>query len=61
MTGEDFGMRLLKRGELLIDGTRYEPMQLFAPALKERFIGRVPDQCVLERVIRFGRNPVNVD
>jgi hypothetical protein len=29
------------RGKILIDGARYQPMQLFAAAFKQCFVGRV--------------------
>ncbi len=43
-------MRLFERGELFIDCTRYLPMQFFAAALEQCFVGGVADECVLELV-----------
>jgi hypothetical protein len=43
MAGENFGLRLPERGELFIDRGCDQPMQLFAPALEQSFVSRVPD------------------
>jgi putative Mn2+ efflux pump MntP len=57
----DFGLCFRHSGKFLGDRQRNAMMQPPPSALKQRFVGRVPDQRVLERVVRFGRNPVNID
>jgi hypothetical protein len=56
-----FGMRLLERGDFVIDRARHKPMQVSATALEQSLVGCVPNESVLESVVRFGRNSVNVD
>jgi hypothetical protein len=41
VTSEHFGMRFPERGELSIDSGGHLPMKFPAPALEQRFVGRV--------------------
>ena len=54
-------MRFRERGKLFIDCTRYLPMQFFAAALEQGFVGGVPDQRVLERVGRLRSEAADVE
>src|ERR1700736_3399184 len=60
MTRKYLRMRLLDHRELLSDGTCDDEMQLLAPTLEERFVGRIADQRVLELVSRIGRDAADV-
>ena len=53
-------MSLFYRWEPLIDSARDDKMQFLAAAFEQRFICRVPDECVLELVGRIGRDAANV-
>ncbi len=60
MTREDFGLRLLEGGELLIDRSCDQPMQIFPPALEQSLISRVPDQGVLELIGGLRSNTAHI-
>jgi hypothetical protein len=57
---ENFGLSLLETRELLVDGACDDEMQLLTAALKQRFVSRVTDQCVLELIGRIRRDAADV-
>ncbi len=61
MARQNLRMRLLERGELFIDRTRYQPVQVFAAAFEQSFVGGIPDECVLEQVDCLRSNATNVE
>ena len=59
--GQNFRLRFSCIGELLAKNIRNASME-FAPAgLEQRLVRCVLDQRVLERIVRLGRNPANVN
>src|SRR5436309_12132469 len=61
MSGEDFGLRLGHRRELLGDRLCHTPMQLSPPTLEERLIGGIVDERMLELIGSLRRNAARVD
>ena len=60
MAGEYFGTGLLQDRKFLIDSMCHLPMKFFAPALEQRLIGGIPDQCMLELIGRLWSNASHV-
>ena len=58
---KNFGLRLLERGEFFIDCARHQPVQILAPTLEQRLVGRIADQGVLELVGSLRRDPTHIE
>ncbi len=57
--GQNFRLRFSCIGEPLAKNIRNASME-FAPAPEQRFVGGVPNQCVLEKVGRLRGNAAHV-
>src|SRR5262249_8131651 len=58
---EELRLGVSDLGELFSEYSRNLSVQLPASALQQRAVGRLSDQCMLEEVVRIGRQPARVD